>query len=498
MPDAGLIKKNVCWSVAFQIVTIISGFIIPRILIETFGSETNGLIASINQFLNYVTLLEGGVSAVATAALYKPIQQKNEDQINETVSAIQRFYFRLVMICAILTLVVAISYQCFVESSYSRNYVFLLTLVLGGKLIIQYCLSTSLRILLRADQKVYYISAIGFATTIVHLFVVLICVKLIPDILVVYFISGLTYLISPCFYIIYVRQHYRISIKNRGKATLPQKWDAFGQNLAGFIHVNTDIVLLTAFSTLPNVSVYSVYLMIAGALNGLVNTVSAAIIPSMGNVLARDSVEDSNQVFDLYEFVIVMIAFIFYTCAIELIVPFISVYSKGIEDANYIQPVFGTLILVAEMVYCIRDPYVMIAYSAGHFRQTAFYAYLEAGSNILISILLVQHFGLTGVAIGTLWAMTVRMIQHVFYLKKAILYRPISLFFRKVCLYFFLAVVAVLISRVIVPMRMQSYFEWLFYAVLMFLITTGLFYVGNSLFYQREMKMVLRKIWFNH
>ena len=81
MVDTDLVKKNIFWSVLLQIATIVSGFILPRQLLIGFGSETNGLVASLNQFLNYVTLLEGGVSGVATAALYKTLQGKNEESI---------------------------------------------------------------------------------------------------------------------------------------------------------------------------------------------------------------------------------------------------------------------------------------------------------------------------------------------------------------------------------------------------------------------------------
>lgn len=68
-----LIIVNIICSLLLQVVTIVSGFILPKIIISSLGSETNGLVASINQFLNYVVLLEGGVSGVITASLYQPL-----------------------------------------------------------------------------------------------------------------------------------------------------------------------------------------------------------------------------------------------------------------------------------------------------------------------------------------------------------------------------------------------------------------------------------------
>ena len=66
-------KKNLFTSFLFQVITIISGLILPRIIIGTFGSALNGLIASITQFLSFISLLEGGLGAVVLADLYRPI-----------------------------------------------------------------------------------------------------------------------------------------------------------------------------------------------------------------------------------------------------------------------------------------------------------------------------------------------------------------------------------------------------------------------------------------
>ena len=53
---------NTISSILLQFVTIISGFILPRLLLEAFGSEVNGLVSSLTQFLKYMDLLEGGMS----------------------------------------------------------------------------------------------------------------------------------------------------------------------------------------------------------------------------------------------------------------------------------------------------------------------------------------------------------------------------------------------------------------------------------------------------
>ncbi len=486
-----LVKKNVFFAIIAQVVSMICGFLTPRIILEYFGSETNGLVASISQFLNYVTLLEGGVSGVAVAALYKPLHDNDQERINALIGAIQKFFLRLGIICLGFTVIVAFSYPAFIKTSFSYEYVFLLTLVLGIRLIVLYCSSITFRLLLRADQKVYYVSIVHIIITTGHFVLVAFSASCMSSVLTVYLISGMIYLTQPVFYLLYVRKHY--SIKKPPKANiqiLAQKKYGFGHNLAYFIHTNTDIVLLTFFSTLSNVSVYSVYMMIASALLGIITTISSAVSPTIGALIAKGDKDEINTAFTRYEFFLVLISFISFTCAIELAVPFVSVYTKGINDAEYYQPVFCILILLAELVGCVREPYISVAYAAGHFKQTSQYAYIEAGSNIILSLLLIQIWALPGVAIGTLISMTIRMFFQVKYLSKNILYRNIKLFYTKLLAYCFTGALSIVFTMLFIPHIMIDFIEWSIYAVFSFALTMFMFVCINILFYKKNLSNI--------
>ena len=90
-------------------------------------------------------------------------------------------------------------------------------------------------------------------------------------------------------------------------------------------------------------------------------------------------------------FYIVVITILFTSTAI-LIVPFVLVYTEGINDANYNLPWFGILLTISHMFYCLRLPYSMIVLAAGHFKETQTSAIVEMLLNILISIVLVKNF----------------------------------------------------------------------------------------------------------
>ena len=45
-----------------QFVAMVVAFFIPRILLSVYGSEINGLVVSIKQFISYFLLVEAGIS----------------------------------------------------------------------------------------------------------------------------------------------------------------------------------------------------------------------------------------------------------------------------------------------------------------------------------------------------------------------------------------------------------------------------------------------------
>ena len=83
---------NMISGLILQLFTLVSGFILPKIILIYFGSEVNGLVSSLNQFLSYITLVEGGITGVIVANLYKPIVDQDNRKISSVLITADRFY----------------------------------------------------------------------------------------------------------------------------------------------------------------------------------------------------------------------------------------------------------------------------------------------------------------------------------------------------------------------------------------------------------------------
>ena len=481
---------NIITTLIMQSIVIIYGFVAAKIIITTYGSNINGLVASITQFLGYITLLESGFGPVVKAALYKPISNKDKKTINSILKTSDSFFKKLSGIFLIYIIALAFIYPIFVNTSFSYLFSIILIFIISISKFAEYFFGITYKIYISAEQKDYVVSAIQIVSYALNLVAVVVLAKMNVPIHILKLATGLIFVIRPIFLNIYAKKKYKINLKDSDdKVKLSQKWDGLAQHIATVIHYNTDIVILTLFGRLTEVSIYSVYYSIVKGIRIIIQSLASGIDSIFGNMLAKNEIENLNKKFSMYECVYYTICSMCYTCAMFLIIPFVHVYTRGVTDANYINIGFGTLLVLSEYVESIKQPYNELVKAAGHFKQTRIGSWIEAGLNILISILLVNKFGLIGIAIGTLSATTVRTLEIIIYCNRNILKRSIIHSFKKILLIIIETIALLVIMKFTNTIEAINYFTWIIKALLSFGISCIVVLTTNMIIWKNEFKM---------
>ena len=332
------ILNNVVASLVLEIVTVICAFILPRMIISNFGSEYSGIVASITQFISVVTILRGGVGGVTRVALYKPLMENDINKISAILKSTERFMRKIVYIFGIFLLLLAFGYPFLVTEDFGWFYTFSLVLILGITTISQYYFGITYQFLLIADQKSYIYNVLQTIAIILNTILSVFLINAGVEFRLMKLISALVFAAIPIILYWYVHRHYTILKDVEGDDTyIKQRWDAFVHQVAAFIHSNTDLMLLTVFSTLYQVSVYNAYYMVVYGVRRFVTVFTSGIESTIGKMLAA---KDKQMVLfiDVYEWAINVISAAVFLSTAVLIVPFMNVYMMGVTDANYIQP----------------------------------------------------------------------------------------------------------------------------------------------------------------
>ena len=489
------IKINIISSIILQIVTIICGFFIPRLIISTYGSSVNGLTASIAEFLGFITVLEGGVGVVVRSTLYKPIANKDKETIENILKSANKFFRKIAFIFVAYVLVLCVIYPFNCINQFNFFYTASLILIMAIGLFAEYFFGITYSIYLHVEQKRYISSTLLIITKILNACIIwgLVCLK--QDIHIVQLVSTLVFLIRPIIQCIYVRKKYNISLKEAANNyKIKQKWDGFIQHITYIIYSNTDIVLISIFLNLKEVSVYSVYAMITNRLRSLMNSISDGIDASFGNLIARDEKEKLNKNFSIYEGLYFTIATIIFSTTLVLIIPFVKLYTRGITDVDYIRPVFASVIVLSRFIYIIRQPYYNLVKVAGHFRQTKPGAIIEAFLNIIVSVVLIIKMGIVGVIIGTCVAAAYRTIEIMFYTAKNFLQRPVLKSFKVIFIITVEIAIIMLISKHFIPkFEIENYKVWIIYAIATTIAISVFIMIINALSFKEMREYIFAK-----
>lgn len=419
------IKANLVTSLLLQASAVLNSFICSKVIIATFGSEINGLTSSIKQFLNCISLLEGGVGAVILASLYSPYYSKNKRKINEIYSASRHFFLQIITIFICYSITIAIVYPNTVSTPLDKKEVSLLIVIISASLIIQYYLFISDKLLLMAANKLYIVNLAMCCAFVLN---AVLTYKLAEtkNIYVVEIGSCVAFLIQPIIYLVFSRKFFSIKrVHNLEKNILSQRWDGFHQNLAYFINSNTDVIILTFFS-LKEVSVYSVYMLVVNGVKAVILAISNSFQAMIGKSLSLDNEDTLNNKFGIYERFIQNISTLMFGTVILIIRGFVLNYIKDVNDVNYNRILFPLIISIAYYIICFREPYNLLINSANHFKRTVKGAVVEAVINVCLSIILVIHYGIIGVAIGTLVASFYRLLYFINYIRGHIIHKEIN------------------------------------------------------------------------
>ena len=152
------IKYNLLSGIVYQIILIALSFLLPRLYLENFGSEVNGVLSTIKQIFVYMTLLEAGIGLATTQALYKPVAENDHGKSSAILSATNLFYTKTGIIYAVIVLLLAAVYSFLIPTSIPPVELFVIILLTALPSLFSYFVQAKYRILLEVDGRKYVIT----------------------------------------------------------------------------------------------------------------------------------------------------------------------------------------------------------------------------------------------------------------------------------------------------------------------------------------------------
>lgn len=484
-------------AVALQIVNIIVNLILPRVMITVYGSNVNGLVTSIRQFISYFNLVEAGLAGAAVYALYKPLAEKDRDDINGILSASNRFYNISGSIFSGLVVLTAFIYPMLTSGQGIDPFtIAALVLIIGASGALEFFAVGKYKVLYTADQKSYVISLINAAAVAMNAVIILVLASLRLNIVIVQLAAMTSFFARSALYIIYGRLKYGdldFSAPPKNEA-LDKRWDALVLQVLGAASTATPVVVTSLFVSLSEASVFVTYNMVFTSVLALLTTFSNGLSAIFGDMLVRNELPTLQKAYQQYEYLYYALVAWGYSVAAVMIMPFMRVYTAGFTDAEYIRPAVAAMFVAVGIITNIKNPQGMLVISAGLYRETRLQSLIQALIIVGAAVLLAPRFGIMGVLAAALLSNLYRDIDLFFYIPKTVTKLSPVMTIRRVLRLVVLFFITVLPVEFFVDINVGSYVQWALYAVAVGIWAMLVIGIGNILMERKTAAAVLERI----
>lgn len=475
--------KNIAANIFAQIISLALGVIIPRLMLVNLGSEANGLFNTIGNVLVYVALLEAGVGAAATQALYAPVASEDKTRVNSIISATDIFYKRTGRWYFVIILLLTFVFPLTITSTLPKWQIMAVMFLSGMPGVIKYYYQGKYIIFLRAEGHSYVLTNLStvanIATSLAKIVLLIIGCNIV-ELQAMYLVFNVA---QVAFILFYVKKHYPwLDAKYTPDfEAISQSKNAMVHQISSLIFFNTDVVILTYFCGLKTVSVYSMYTMLFGIISTAITNFSGANF-ILGQSFNTDR-ERAIGLIEVYEIFNMVLTFSLFCIANIFILPFMQLYTSGVTDINYIDEYLPYLIVSTYLLSNGRNSSSQIIEYAGHYKQTQWRAVIESVINIVVSIACVFKFGIYGVLLGTIAALLYRTNDMIIYANKKILNRSPWKTYRRWLVNLALFIVLTLLSRLIFNrIALDTYPRIILWAAVSCVIVIPLFFAVASIF----------------
>lgn len=438
--------KNILFSFGNNILSSVLGLISRTVFIYTLGTDYLGLAGLLGNVLGFLSISELGIATAIGFSLYKPLAEKDYKTVSTLMSVYRKAYSVIGTIVLISGIFLFFSLDFFIpvnEQPAGTDFAYFAFLI---NTVVSYFLAYKTT-LISSDNQAFLLVPINMSINVVQTIIQVLALVLTRSYIIYLSIQIVCSILLMVFQNIYISRKYKeVDFASKEKLH-PEKKTEIKRNVSGLIIAkigdylvnSTDNLIITKLVSLSATGIYSNYLLIRNMVNGFISSLFSGITASMGNVVAVESDQKKNDVFNTVFFFAFLIYSVEATC-------FMSLYNLFIGDIWIGRDfIFSTetvaIIVLNNYLTGLRIPLITMKGAAGKYLEDTWIPFGFAAINLLASILLVKPFGVAGVFLGTIiGSLLTADWYRPFIIYRTVFHAPVKKYFKKYIVYLFLGV----------------------------------------------------------
>ena len=392
---------NMLVSTLAAILVPLAGIIKVRLFVDFYGSDLNGLQITIAQVITFINICELAYSLAFRQLLFKPLSEDNKDEVLRIYAGAKKIFDKTGCIVILVGILISLIFPFLSKSPLD----YLKTVGTFILLVLPYGLSYFMmgpNLVVIADQKEYKVSIFIQSAMIIRMILMVIAIRMKMPFVVILLIEGFNIIISNMIarYIGLKEYPWLKDYKNvEAKDDFKDKSKyAIVQRLSELSTTQTDNIVITGFMGYEMTSVFGTYSYLTDSISKITQSMVTSPMNSFGNLFNDKNAKAYDVFKEFFDFTTYISTIV--SVVIFVVMPrFVHIWMN--------QPLYEVSIPIclafALNIFYItmRQPIIIARDTNGLYVNAKNNAYLLAISKIILSIILINIFGLLGVILAT-------------------------------------------------------------------------------------------------
>lgn len=398
-------KLNIVLGIISRVLILFFGLLAKRYLVIVLGKEANGLFSLYVSILGILSIANLGIGQAITFSMYKPIIDKDNEQVSALFYLYRKFYRYIFLGIVIIGLLLTPFLPLLAKNNTGEFNIYISYIIFLFSVMFTYLYAhkTSLINAFKENYKTTIAHAISLTVEAVVQIIVLLLTKSFELFLLVRVVSvGIEYIITEHIY----RKNYKSIITNN-KDIDPEIKDEVIINTKALIYhriggtlIGTfDSLIISTFVGVQDLGTFSNYVLIITSMSSILSMAFTEITSIIGHQYVEGSKEQYyNQFKKIYivNFIMGVVFFLGYYAISHHLVEIIF------TSDNLISNDIIVVITLSYYVVFIRNSVALFKNASGLFHYDRFRPLIEGIINIALSVIFVKFWGVKGVLIATI------------------------------------------------------------------------------------------------
>lgn len=400
--------KNIIFGLGGNVITMLIRFALRTVFTLKLGDTLLGVDDLYTDVLTMLSLAELGVGTALNYSLYGPVARGEKEKVKSYMLLYKKAYRAIAIVIAVIGVALLpflpslVKNPGYISTGELRLYylIFLFNTVSTYFVAYKYSLAN-------AEQKNYIQTNTITITKLITVALQMLGLLVLPNYLLYLLILAGVELAQKIFISRYLDHKYPLlKEKNVEPLSKEESGEVVKKTKALMLHrigdmarLQTDSIIISTFLGVAQVGLIGNYKYIVNSISNYINTIFNAVISSFGNLIATEGKEKQFALFKVYRFFAIWIYGFSAVGFFLLLSPLVELSPWGKER------VLASSVIAWFLVdYFFKGERVVLSNfktAAGVFEQDKYLALIQGAVNLVISIVLVQSIGMTGVFIGT-------------------------------------------------------------------------------------------------